>query len=40
MVKDIIGSSEEIVETIVNDAAFQVADDYIFELPLRIRHED
>lgn len=38
--KDIIGSSEEIVETIVNDAAFQAADDYIFELPFEFGIED
>lgn len=38
--KDIIGSTEEIVDTILNDAAFQAADDYIFELPFEFAQED
>lgn len=38
--KDVLGSTDEIVEFITNDPAFQAADDYIFELPFEMELAD
>lgn len=37
---DVVGTSEEIVEFITNDPAFQAADDYLFELPFEMGLDD
>ena len=38
--QDIFGSTDEIVDRITNDRAFQAADDYIFELPFEMELAD
>lgn len=38
--KDLIGSTDEIVERIAGDAAYQAADDYLFELPFELELAD
>ncbi|MBK0421745.1 LLM class flavin-dependent oxidoreductase [Leucobacter sp. CSA2] len=37
---DVLGSLDEIIEFITNDAAFQAADDYLFELPFEFGLQD
>lgn len=37
---DVLGSLDEIVDYLVNDPAFQAADDYLFELPFEFDLED
>lgn len=37
---DVLGSLDEIVESIRGDVAFQAADDYLFELPFELELED
>lgn len=38
--KDVLGSTESIVDFITNDPAFQAADDYLFELPFEFDLDD
>ncbi|MGB4779343.1 LLM class flavin-dependent oxidoreductase [Microbacterium sp.] len=38
--QDITGSNDQIVDVIRNDAAFQAADDYLFELPFEFELDD
>lgn len=38
--KDVTGSNEAIIDFIRNDIAFQVADDYLFELPFEFELDD
>lgn len=37
---DVLGSTDAIVDFLVNDPAFQAADDYLFELPFEFELED
>lgn len=37
---DIIGTTEEIVDAIQNDVAFQAGDDYLFQLPFELELAD
>lgn len=37
---DVLGSRDEILEFIANDAAFQAGDDYLFELPFELELEE
>lgn len=37
---DVTGSNDEIVDFILNDVAFQAADDYLFELPFEFELDD